>query len=552
MRSWLAMLCIFFFQTSALAQNCSGYTFSKNLCEGRLKSLQDYFAPFYHQSSTLRTVGCRDDRDRGNKDSNCVSDKCEAIGFINSCGIEKFSKELLPVMAEGGEDEVIIHAINKHPKIMDQLSPDDQFWNDYFAESRIFFSDVPHLKLKLFLIDKGFRPELPTYKAILEKSLTRRLSISREAESLKKIYEASNFKKEVLQAEKDVAWLNNLKLNGGGNKSISLSGVKIEAMDFERIRENYLNTSRNEADLLSKKIELTSLSLDLKQTPECHPQEIVDAVLRATKKINDQVERYLDYEIDCLGVKEKDDVLSLMKTLNDKGMLTKKLFENLYGRIKKTEPLTDKDILRLSEAVASVDKELGIKLSLLEFEAVHDYALHFNSKECPENSPAYNLLKNLHRKIIYDQTQRFYGKLTDSSVSYAEIIKVTTDKNIDFNLLDKSKKSYLEILADIPKDRFSEKEWNELVDLVAVPDWKVAYEQIGGVNEKYDTEKSAFGLSIKNQNIVLFKRFVEIKKKRPGHKFADERKAALAINRKSGGSETIKDILKDDPYFKKN
>lgn len=552
MRSLLAVLFIFFFQTSALAQNCSGYSFSKNLCEGRLKSLQDYFAPFYREGSTHRTVGCREGKDRGSKDSNCVSDKCEAIGFINSCGLKKFSKELLPVMAEGGEDEVIIHTIKKYPKIMDELSPDDKFWNDYFEESRIFFSDVPHLKLKLFLIDQGFRPHHPTYKAILQKSLTRRFEIGREAESLKKLYDASSFKKEVLQAEKDVAWLNNLKLNGGGNKSVSLSGVEIEAKDFERIRDNYLNTSRNEADLLNKKIELTSLSLDLKQTPECHPQETVDAVLRATKKINDQVERYLDYEIDCLGLKEKDDVLSLMKTLNDKGMLTKKLFENLYGKIKKDESLTDKDILILSEAVASVDKELGIKLSLLEFEAVHDYALHFNSKECPENSPAYALLKNLHRKIIHDQTQSFYEKLKDSSASYAEIKKMITEKNLDLNILDKSKKAYLELLAGLPQDRFSDKEWNELVDLVASPDWKVAFEQIGGVNEKYDSEGSAFGLSIKNQNISLFKRFVEIKKKKPGYKFAQERKAALAINRKAGGSETIKDILKDDPYFKEN
>ena len=552
MRSFLIGFIIFFCQTIASAQDCSKYSFTKNLCESRLKSLQSYFAPFHYKDRTHRSMGCRENMKRGSKDENCLRDKCEAIGFINSCGIEKFSKDLLPVMAEGGEDEVIIHAINKYPKIMEQLSSDDQFWNDYFAESRIFFSDVPHLKLKLFLIDQGYRPALPTFKAILKKSVSRRIETSRDDQNLEKIYNSSVFKKEVQQAEKDMVWLNNLKLNGGGNKSVSLSGVEIETKDFERIRGNYLNTSRNEVDLLNKKVELTSLSLDLKQTPECHPKETMDAVLKSTKKMNAQIERYLDYEINCLGINQKDDVLVMIKMLKEKEMLTKKLFDNLYGKIKKDEQLTDKDILLLSEAVASVDKELGIKLSLLEFEAVHDYALHFNSKDCPENSAAYAILKNLHRKIIHDQTQSFYEKLKDSSASYTEIKKMITEKNLDLNILDKSKKAYLELLAGLPQDRFSDKEWNELVDLVAGPDWKVAFEQIGGVNEKYDSEGSAFGLSIKNQNISLFKRFVEIKKKKPGYKFAQERKAALAINRKAGGSETIKDILKDDPYFKEN
>lgn len=139
--------------------------------------------------------------------------------------------------------------------------------------------------------------------------------------------------------------------------------------------------------------------------------------------------------------------------------------------------------------------------------------------------------------------------MADPKVSYSELEKITSQNFINYAYTPKGSPTYYSILANLPESRFSKDEWEKLVKEGQKPTWETAFDQIGGVNERDD--KSPFGDVIRSQNVTLFKLFVDIKKKKFKYKFADERKAALTINRKSGGNDEIKDILKDDSYFDK-
>jgi hypothetical protein len=539
MGKWLIFALISLLSSGAMALDCSQYNFSKSLCSARLKSLQDYFGPFYREGNTFRTVGCRPLNGRGEKDENCNSDKCEAISFVNVCGLKTFTKELLPVMSEGGESEVVMMMLQKYPKIMENIDPSDSFWKDYYAEKSIFFSDVPHLKIKLTLLEKGFTPDVPTYKAVLEKSIGRR-----EDSGLTKMFESSSFKKDLVQSRNDVQWINDYKTNV--NKNLETKTMIVSQEDFNRISHNYLNSSANEKDLLNKKVELTYLSTELKVSPECYDKSSMADVI-SQKKMSPEVELYISSQISCHDMKGKDELIDLMGSLQQNGMLTRDLFEKIYSRLNKEDPFTEKEILILTASVAQFDKETALKLSLLDFEAIHNFALNLNTQECPQDSKAYKILINLHQKIITEQTEEFLQKLSDPKTSYEELERLMKTQNLNYAHNPKNGKAYYHILAQMPADRFTEEQWKDLVKNGQKPTWEVAFKQIGGINERGD--QSAFADVIRSQNVTLFKLFVEIKKKRPGFRYADEKKSALAINNKSGGSSEIKKILKDDSYF---
>jgi len=305
-------------------------------------------------------------------------------------------------MSEGGETEIVVMLLQKYPNLVENIDKEDPFWTDYFNDKRVFFISPIHLKIKLALYEKGFDLEDGRYMKVLEKDIFR----DTRDKNLKTIYEASKFKKDTVIASEDVKWVTNLMLNGGGTKGKSLSNVIVSDSDFKRISESYLNATVSAKDLLAKKVELTNLSLELKKTPECYPKDVMDSFIQ-TKKVSKEAEVFLDYQIDCLKISSHQDVLSLLEDLGQSGMLTRGLFEKLYTKLNKNDEFTEKEIVVLTNSVASFDKETALKLSLLEFDSIHDFAKNLNTAECPQNSTPYKILINLHHKIVNDQTLDF-------------------------------------------------------------------------------------------------------------------------------------------------
>ena len=436
----------------ASALDCSKYNFSKSLCAARLKSNQDYFGPFYRDGNTFRTVGCREGMNRGSKNENCDSDKCEVISYINVCGVQSFTKDLLPVMAQGEETEIILMTLEKYPKIMDHLSPETNFWNEYFfSEEKIFYKNPPpsHLKVKLSLLDRGFVPEVPTYKAILEKSIAR--SSEKNPELLKQ-YESSKFKKEVVQAREDVIYISGL-----GKDSLAPSDKVVTEKEFSRIAGNYLNSSANAKDLLNKKVELVFLSRDLKMNPPCYSQTEISDVL-SIKELTPQVEYFISSQIDCQNITRKEAVLNLIERLQDTNKLTRGLFDKLYTKLSKEGALTEREIMVLTKAVSLFSKEAALKLSLLEFEAIEKFTLDLKVEDCPVDSKAHQILLSLQQKIRNDQTEDYYKKLADPKVSYSELEKITSQNVINYAYTPKGSPTYYSILANLPESRFSKEE----------------------------------------------------------------------------------------------
>gem|GEM_PF-3923321 len=142
----------------------------------------------------------------------------------------------------------------------------------------------------------------------------------------------------------------------------------------------------------------------------------------------------------------------------------------------------------------------------------------------------------------------FFKMIEDPSISYEELDKVVKSKNLNYDLETSDKRNFYGVLASLPPDRFTEEQWRSLTSIILDRSFETAIKQVSGVNGPDD--KSAFGDAIRNQNVPLFKIFVEIKKRRPNYHFGDEKKSALTINRKAGGNDEIKDILRKDGYFK--
>lgn len=543
MKGYFLVLILFVFSTAAFGLDCSKHNFSKSQCSSRLKSLQNYFGPFYREGNVFRTVGCRESDKRGEKDVFCNENKCDAISYIESCGIKSFGQELLPVMSEGGEDEIVVMLLQKYPKLIENIDPEDRFWSDYFNDKRVFFISPNHLKIKLALYEKGFDLKDGRYMKVLENDILR----DKRDEKLKTIYESSKFKKDTVIAAEDVKWITNLMLNGGGTKGKSLNGITVSDSDFSRISENYLNATVSAKDLLGKKVELTNLSIALKKTPTCYDKETLSSLI-STKKVTKENEAFIDYEIDCLKISSREDIISMMDSLNQNGMLSRDLFEKLYSKLNKSDDFTEKEIVILTNSVATFDKETALKLSLLDFNSIHDFAKNLNTEECPENSKPYKILINLHQKIINDQTLDFFKMIEDPNVSYEDLDKIIKTKKLNYYLETAEKKNFYGTLANVPESRFTEEQWKSLTSILLDKSFDVAIKQVSGVNNPDD--KAPFGDAIRNQNVTLFKIFVEIKKQRPNYHFGDEKKSALTINRKAGGNDEIQKILRKDDYFK--